>query len=744
METIGSIQVVATINTKDYEAAKKSIEKGNEQLEKGAESTSKGFSSAWVGAIAGVAAALTTKFLGAITSSIDGAVRRVDTLNNSARTFENMGIASADSAKAMAELQKSIKGLPTPLDSAVRGMTDLTATYGDVNKGQKVFSALNNAILGFGGTAAMVDNAITQLSQLPMDGPLDAQTWNSLRNSGITPVLSAMAKDSGVSVAALKEAFGSGELTVQDFTDRLLKLNSEGGGGLVSLEKIAKDSTKGIGTGMSNAETAITRGVAAIVTAIGSENISNAITAVGKAFEITLGAIATTITWLIVNVPKAFKAIGDFGRSVSELFSSTIATTVSAFATAWQNVVLAITQVRDTIISFVNGAIETLKNAGMEVLDFLYDWRTWFKNIAIVVGTILTPTLVKMGAQAVSTAARWVASMALIAAEMVKTAAVSVLNAAKTSVAWTVSAAKTSFAWVTQTLPQLIAGFVKSSIAATINAVKVSAAFVASSVKSLAAWVVATARIIAGFVLIGAQALFNGAKVAAGMMLALGPIGLIIAAVAGLTALIIANFETVKGALSGFWDWLKNSASAAWDGVKAVFSSVGSFFAGIWETIKRQFTSIGSAIGSAVGGAFKGVINTIVTLAENTINGFIKLLNGAINIINKIPGVDISKVSEINIPKLAKGGIVPAQSGGILANIGEGRHDEAVIPLDNRFYDAIGKSGNSGETVINNYVSVQGAFSTNAQEERNIATRIGKRLNEVMEQKGLTPVVEGI
>lgn len=296
-ETVGTIQVVATINTKDYDAGKKHIERGNQELETGAKKTSGGFSAAWMGAIAGVAASLTNTFMNAVKNSIGDAVKRVDTLNNSTRTFENMGIGAEDSSRAMKALQKSIKGLPTPLDSAVRGMTALTATYGDISKGQKVFSALNNAILGFGGTAAMVENAITQLSQLPLDGPLDAQTWNSLRNSGITPVLTAMAKDSGMSVAAMKEAFGKGELTVQDFIDKLLKLNTEGGGGLKSLEAIAKDSTAGISTGFANMQTALVRGVANVIEAIGSGGIASA-------FNTTSDVIDSASTRAVESISK--------------------------------------------------------------------------------------------------------------------------------------------------------------------------------------------------------------------------------------------------------------------------------------------------------------------------------------------------------------------------------------------------------------------------------------------------------
>ena len=299
--TVDQLQVLISANNEQLNRALREVSGQLGGMSEDVKKTSK-VSAVAFGAIAGAAAALANNGINMITSSIDGAIKRVDTLNNSSRTFENMGIKVDDAKKAMKALEESITGLPTPLDSAVRGMTALTATYGDVDKGQKIFSALNNAVLGFGGSTEMVDNAILQLSQRPMDGPLDAQTWNSLLQSGLTPVINAMAKDMGKSVGELKEAFGKGELKVEDFTKALVKMDKEGGGGIQSLEKIAKDSTKGIGTGFSNMQTAITRGVAAIVKSLGSENISSAISNIGKGFEGVLTSVATVMPQILAFI----------------------------------------------------------------------------------------------------------------------------------------------------------------------------------------------------------------------------------------------------------------------------------------------------------------------------------------------------------------------------------------------------------------------------------------------------------
>lgn len=156
---------------------------------------------------------------------------------------------------------------------------------------------------------------------------------------------------------------------------------------------------------------------------------------------------------------------------------------------------------------------------------------------------------------------------------------------------------------------------------------------------------------------------------------------------------VINFFAPIVGVVGGFfvnlWTgitnvfgsvaaWFSEKFSAAWAAITAVFAPVGDFFSGIWETITTQFTSIGTAIGDAVSGAFKAVVNAILTFAENRINGFIKGINTVVGIVNKIPGVSISEITPLTIPKLATGGIATAAT---LAMVGEGGEPEAILPL---------------------------------------------------------------
>lgn len=372
MSTIGTVELIAKIDTSQYKRGASEIDKANKDMESSGEKSTSKLSGAFAGvAKVGIAALATAVIaVGAlIVSNIGSAITRVDTLANSSRTFDNMGFKTEEVAKSMKALEASIMGLPTSLDAGVRGMTSLAATYGDVSKGQKVFSALNNAILGFGGTASMVENAILQVSQVPMDGPLDAQTWNSLRNSGLTPVLVAMAKDMGIGISEMKEKFGEGELKVRDFTDALIKMDSEGGGGMKSLSAIAQDSTKGIATSFANMQTAITRGISKIVEAIGRENIAGFITNIGKGLESALKVFATAIPAMI-----------GYAKSLFEFLKPTLEV------------------IGTVILSALIPAIDSLKQSFQEIYEVTKPYHEQIKMVAQFIGAVLIGVIVLFGA----------------------------------------------------------------------------------------------------------------------------------------------------------------------------------------------------------------------------------------------------------------------------------------------------------------------------------------------------------
>lgn len=140
--------------------------------------------------------------------------------------------------------------------------------------------------------------------------------------------------------------------------------------------------------------------------------------------------------------------------------------------------------------------------------------------------------------------------------------------------------------------------------------------------------------------------------------------------------------------------WFSNIFTGAWNGIKNAFSGVTGFFRGLWNSIVSIFGSIGTAVGNAIGGSVKTAINAVIRGAVNIINGFINAINTVINVINKLPGVSIGKVGKLEVPALASGGIT---TGPTLAMIGEGKEQEAVLPLS--YLDKMISGDGKGTTV---------------------------------------------
>lgn len=148
-------------------------------------------------------------------------------------------------------------------------------------------------------------------------------------------------------------------------------------------------------------------------------------------------------------------------------------------------------------------------------------------------------------------------------------------------------------------------------------------------------------------------------------------------------------WDAVSGYFSGIWNgiksifsgvsgWFQSIFQSAWDAIKGVFSGFGAFFSGLWDTIKSTFSSLGSSLADAIGGAVRSGLNGVLSMIENTINNGISLINGAIGLINKLPGVSVGTIGELSLPRLAKGGIVDNATTAIIGEDGR----EAVIPLE--------------------------------------------------------------
>lgn len=137
-------------------------------------------------------------------------------------------------------------------------------------------------------------------------------------------------------------------------------------------------------------------------------------------------------------------------------------------------------------------------------------------------------------------------------------------------------------------------------------------------------------------------------------------------------------WSKIKGKFTDGWSTIKSGAGDAWQKIKEKFDGWGDFWDGLWDKVKRKFEDLGSNISDAIGGTVKRGINSVISLIEDKINSAIGLINDAINLINMIPGVRVSKVGKVSLPRLATGGVLKRGQVGLL----EGSGAEAVVPLE--------------------------------------------------------------
>jgi tape measure domain-containing protein len=191
----------------------------------------------------------------AIGEAVSNGVKRYDTIKVAKRTLStvvgDVDDSTAKIQKMIDNLDESILGLPTTLDDALSHVTRFTSINHDLDRSQKLFSAINDSILTFGGDSEGVNNAVTQYSQI-MGSKMDARTLRSMEDAGMTPALTAIAKKFNMSFAEFREAFTGSNPTIslQQFEDALIELDEKGGGGLDSLATMVKSSVATISNGL--------------------------------------------------------------------------------------------------------------------------------------------------------------------------------------------------------------------------------------------------------------------------------------------------------------------------------------------------------------------------------------------------------------------------------------------------------------------------------------------------------------
>lgn len=150
------------------------------------------------------------------------------------------------------------------------------------------------------------------------------------------------------------------------------------------------------------------------------------------------------------------------------------------------------------------------------------------------------------------------------------------------------------------------------------------------------------------------------------------PIGLVILAITALVAglvLLITHWDQVKTAAVNCWNWIQKTWKGACDWIKKTFIDP------VWDNFKAFYNWLIGGFEGFVNGAIRGVNGIIDALnsISFTIPSWVPVIGG------NTWSLNLPRMSEIALPRLAQGGIIDQPT---LAMVGESGK-EAVMPLEN-------------------------------------------------------------
>lgn len=270
MASDGSVEIVVSLSKEDFEKGISSVKGDLKTLSSSSLSVSgvinglsKGLKD--VGSAMTSAGKMCTIATTAITAGLGSAISRFDTLKNYPKVLSNLGFSADDAKKSIDALSKGIDGLPTSLDSAASGVQRLVAKNGDIDKSTKYFLAMNDAIVAGNAPAEQQASAIEQLTQSYSKGKPDLMEWRTLMEAMPGQLKQVSTAMGYVDTDGLYNALKNGEISMDDFMDKLVEMDTTSVAGFTSFSEQAHNSCDSVGTAITNLGNRVKKGFATIL-----------------------------------------------------------------------------------------------------------------------------------------------------------------------------------------------------------------------------------------------------------------------------------------------------------------------------------------------------------------------------------------------------------------------------------------------------------------------------------------------
>lgn len=337
-------------------------------------------------AFKGVSAAVNT-----LSSNVGSAVSRFDTLNQYPRVLEQMGFSAQEAKDSIKELGDGIQYVPTSLDEIASSAKSLALTNGNLKKSTKLAVAMNNAFYASGSASDEASRGMTQFTQMLSRGKVGQEEWNTLNETmkyGLTQTAKKLGIASG-STTELYDALQDGTITMDQFTDAIIECSEETGG----FADVAKTSTAGISTSMSNLKISIVKGMAGSLSAIDTFLAANQLPTISQMIDSVKDKIGPAFDTINTKIEtfgntKAFQTVSKY----ASMFFNTVKTVGPAVGAIFGTIGKAIWEiVSDShTMSDVKTVLDGISFAAKSASKFITEHKDAVKEtVGVIMGLVI-------------------------------------------------------------------------------------------------------------------------------------------------------------------------------------------------------------------------------------------------------------------------------------------------------------------------------------------------------------------
>ena len=598
--------------------------------------------------------------MGAVSGAVDGAVSRVDTLNQFPKVLQQMGYKSEEAKASIKTLSDGIKGLPTTLDGIAGNTQRMITIMGDVPKATQATLALNDAFLASGSSGETASRGLEQYLQMLSSGKVDMMSWRTLQETmpyALKRTAEAFGFTGKSATNDFYDALKKGKITMDDVTNKFIELNK----GAKGWHNTALDATKGMQTSFANLQTAIKTGVANVIQSINDWGKANGFGDIASNVDKVKQKVSEAFGYMVQKMPEILDKVKVVALEFQKWYQrlkplAPVILAVLAPLLAFKGIVSIAQGVTDGV-NKITGAINGL-GQGVEIIKGV---PGAFSNLGTSLSGVASG--IKGGISAIGGAFQglWATLMAnpiiLIIAGIVAVVGVLIycykhFEGFRNFVNSTLVAIGQFFSDTGQNIKQ-VAITVWTAIAEFFiniwNGVTNTFSYVWNG--------------ISGYL----SGLWNGiVLIAKGTWELLKVV--IMTPILFLIDILTGSWNKIGQDAKLAWDNLVQGASLIWNGLKTIITTVVSaikdWAVNVWNLLTTTAVSIFNGLKNGVVSIFNGIKNGVISIANGLVQGAISVFNGlktgVQNIINKVKDIfnSLKSISLIDIGKKIMNGFL--------------------------------------------------------------------------------------